>query len=448
MLLAGRAARGADAPVSYWREVRPIFIHSCVACHEPQKLKGKLNLTTYQGLRSGGKHGEGLVPGDPGKSLLITQVSGENPEMPEKGDPLRADEVAVLVRWVKEGAADDTPANALATTAPAPPSERPVYQLAPAIGALACSPDGEMLAVAGYHEILLHHADGSGLIARLSSASPRITSLVFSKDGATLMCAGGAPGMFGEIELWNVAERRRVKDFTISRDTLFGASFSPEGDRIGVGCADKTVHVIDVASGKEVLRGDLHSDWVLATCFTLDGSRLISGSRDKNLKLIPIASTQPAVDVNDAQEPITSLARHPSQDVVVVGGAQGGVRTYKVSDLQKRTEQKPDANKVRDMERQQGPVNAIVFSADGASIAMASTGEVRVYGFKDGNKLAGMGGHTGGVYGVAFSPDGKRVYTAGYDGNVRIFEVAGQKLVKTFMPVPLATTQPRTPESK
>ncbi len=78
--------------------------------------------------------------------------------------------------------------------------------------------------------------------------------------------------------------------------------------------------------------------------------------------------------------------RHPTLDVVACGGAQGTPRIYKVSELLKRTEAKPDPNLVRAMERQPGPANAIAYSADGAMMAVAST-EVRIYGSKDGNRV-------------------------------------------------------------
>ena len=60
--------------------------------------------------------------------------------------------------------------------------------------AVAFSPDGQFLAVSGYHEVLLHKGDGSGLVARLVGLSERIQSLAFAPDGKTLAVAGGLQG--------------------------------------------------------------------------------------------------------------------------------------------------------------------------------------------------------------------------------------------------------------
>jgi WD40 repeat protein len=75
------------------------------------------------------------------------------------------------------------------------------------ITALRFSPDGQFLAVSGYHEILLHRSDGSGLVARLIGQSERIQSLAFSPDGRYLAASGGTPGQFGEVQIWNCDRR-------------------------------------------------------------------------------------------------------------------------------------------------------------------------------------------------------------------------------------------------
>src|SRR6476646_10617320 len=48
---------GAEVPVSYYQDLVPILKRSCTGCHHPGKLKGQLDLTTYESLKKGGKHG-------------------------------------------------------------------------------------------------------------------------------------------------------------------------------------------------------------------------------------------------------------------------------------------------------------------------------------------------------------------------------------------------------
>jgi mono/diheme cytochrome c family protein len=439
LLLAASIARPAGAStVSFSRDVQTILNQNCISCHRPEKRKGKLDLTSFAAIDAGGKNGEIIVSGEPKESALVTMVSGDHPEMPSKGDPLTAVQVNLLTRWVAEGAANDTPAAAATATGSGRAERPPVYAVAPMISAIAWSRDGGTLIVGGYHEVLLHHADGSGLIARLPSHAAKITSLAFSIDGSQLLAAGGLPGGAGQIDVWHWQDRQLTHDFMIpGGDTLFGANFSRDGSRIAFGCADRTVRVISARDGKEKFRFDAHSDWALGAAFTLDGSRVASAGRDKNLKTFPIASTQPADDVNDAIDPFTCLVRHPTQDWVACGCANGSTRIYHITGLLQRTDQKRDPNLVKQLDQRPGPVNAVAFSADGKRLATAGVKDVLVYQQEDWKKIASLTGFDGPVFAVAFSPDGLHLATAGYDGKVRIFDLATQKLQESFVPVPL-----------
>ena len=100
----GMSVSAQDKPVSFEKDIVPIFKASCISCHKPDKKKGKLDMTTYADLMKGGKQGVPVKAGDPAKSLMVEMISGSEPEMPEKGDPLKPEQVALISRWIKEGA--------------------------------------------------------------------------------------------------------------------------------------------------------------------------------------------------------------------------------------------------------------------------------------------------------------------------------------------------------
>ena len=124
---------------------------------------------------------------------MITPVDGEA-EMPQGKPPVTESEVELIRQWIAQGAKDDTPSSARRQFDLESP---PTYSMPPVITSLDFSPDGKLLAVAGYHEVLLHKADGSGLIARLIGVSERIESVCFSPDGKHLAVTGGLPGSHG-----------------------------------------------------------------------------------------------------------------------------------------------------------------------------------------------------------------------------------------------------------
>jgi WD40 repeat protein len=439
-LLVSVASRAAEppAPVSYYRDLVPILKRSCTGCHHPGKLKGELDLTTYGAFGKGGKHGASFVAGDPQKSRVIEEISGEEPNMPREGDPLTADEVALFERWVREGSKDDTPADAGSFKLTGPP----VYNVAPVITAMAISPEGNALAVSGYHEVVLHKSDGSGIIGRLVGESPRLESLAFSPNGKQLVAVGGAPARLGELQVWDVDNLKLLNAYKVSIDSLYGVSFSPDGEKVAFGCADKTVRILRVSDGRELIKFDNHSDWVLSTTFTLDGTRLLSGSRDRAMKLIDVANGQFIDDINKLLEPVMCIARHPKEDVVAYGGELGTPRIYRMSENQGRTAANNDVNLVREFERQPGPVCSIAYSPDGNTIAVGNVnGEVRLYKTGDGSRVATLKENRGAVFALKFHPARNQLFTGGYDGKVRIFEVPEGKLVNAFDPVPIQAGQ-------
>lgn len=94
----------AAAGTSYAKDVAPILKAACGTCHDAKNKKGKFELTSYDTLKKGGKGGAGFVAGDPDKSILIKEISGDKPDMPKKGDALKKDQVDLIAKWIKEGA--------------------------------------------------------------------------------------------------------------------------------------------------------------------------------------------------------------------------------------------------------------------------------------------------------------------------------------------------------
>ncbi len=426
----------AEAPVSFHRQVVPILQRHCQGCHQPAKANGKLNLTTYEALRRGGSAGPLIEPGKPDGGSLMENITGQPAAMPPNAPALGQGDVALIARWIAQGAGDDTPPTAVdAIDADHPPA----YAAPPVITALAFSPDGATLAVSGYREVLIHKGDGSGLVARLVGQAQRVEGLAFSPDGATLACVGGSPGRFGEVQFWDPKAGKLKGALRSTYDTLYGGAFSPDGARFAFGCADNSARVVEVKDLKEVLKVDSHSDWVFGTAYSKEGKHLITLGRDGALKLIEGATGSFVDDIGKNYGELKVLARSPKDDTVAIGGDERIPRLYKVFRTQARDPNYTDFNLLRAFEAQPGPISALAFAPDGATLAVGgSGGQARLYKVLDGSRVATLPGHQGGIYALAFAPDGSRVATGGFDGTVRIFAVADGKLVASFIPVPIA----------
>jgi hypothetical protein len=115
----GAHATGSPDDLAFFeRKVRPLLVNRCQNCHstKAKKKRGGLLLDSRTALLAGGDSGPAVVPGQPGKSLLVQAVTYDHPtlHMPPAGK-LPAQEVALLAEWVRRGAAFPGPA----ATAPA-----------------------------------------------------------------------------------------------------------------------------------------------------------------------------------------------------------------------------------------------------------------------------------------------------------------------------------------
>jgi uncharacterized membrane protein len=97
--------------------VQPIMEQNCVSCHNPDKLKGELNLETIAGHLAGGELGPAVVPFDVDASELLFRVTlpedDEEFMPPDEKTPLTDDEVSLIAWWIEQGASADQTVGAL-----------------------------------------------------------------------------------------------------------------------------------------------------------------------------------------------------------------------------------------------------------------------------------------------------------------------------------------------
>ncbi len=473
------AADVQNKPVSYYKDIRPIFQANCQGCHQPAKARGGYVMTDFKKLLAGGeKDGVAIVPGDASKGSLLDQITPKDgqAEMPKNKPPLHELEIALVRRWISEGAKDDTPADAKKHFDAANP---PSYSRLPVVASVDLSPDGSLIAVAGFHEILLHKTDGSGIAARLIGMSERVQSVRFSPDGKRLAAAAGDPGRLGEIQIWDVASKELKLAAPVGWDTLYGVSWSPDNAKVAFGCPDNTVRAIDASNGKQILQMGSHNDWVLETAFNAAGDHVISVGRDMTAKLSELES-QRFIDNITSITPgalrggINSVDRHPVDNTVVVGGADGAPQLFQIFRTSAR-KIGDNANLIRKHSELPGRIFAVRVSGNGkrfiAGSALNGSGAVAVYPLSaeddqpadikairakdpqqrtgEENKkltdynetfskpIARLDLPQSAIYAVSLNQDGSLAAAAGSDGIIRILDPSGN-LKREFPAAPVS----------
>ncbi|MEX1041404.1 MAG: c-type cytochrome domain-containing protein [Pirellulaceae bacterium] len=431
--------------ISYFKQIRPILQANCQGCHQPAKRGGDYEMTQFETLLAGGESGEpAIVAEQPDASYLmelITPVEGEA-QMPQGKPPLKQDQVALIGKWIEQGATDDTPESAKARYNQENP---PVYAAPPVLTSLDISPDGAIIAVSGYHEVLLHNSQGTEIVGRLVGMSERIESVKFSPDGTKLAVAGGSPGRMGELQVWDVAQRELLFSASVTYDTIYGASWSPDGGLIAVGCGDNTVRAFKAEDGTQVFFNGAHEDWVFSTVFSVDGKNLVSVGRDMTARLHEVA-TQRFIDNITSITPgalkggLHAVARHPTKDEVLLGGADGIPKLYQMF----RTKDRKigdDFNLIRAFPAMPGRVYDVGFNAEASRAVACSSfngvGHVHVVDVEKGTLLKELEGPLPATYTVRFDPTGKTIFSGGFDGTIRVHDAETGELLRQFSATPV-----------
>src|ERR1700682_110639 len=77
LLGTGASLHAQSPPPSFARDVKPLFARYCVECHNPEKLRGGLNLESFKALEQGGDNGMVFVGGKPDESRIVLQGEGK-----------------------------------------------------------------------------------------------------------------------------------------------------------------------------------------------------------------------------------------------------------------------------------------------------------------------------------------------------------------------------------
>lgn len=106
LLALNAVAYAADKPVDFEKQIKPILQQHCVDCHGKDERQSGLRLDFGRMVLAGGDRGPSIIPGKSQDSIMVQALEGrgEVAAMPEEGDRLSKVEIALIRRWIDEGA--------------------------------------------------------------------------------------------------------------------------------------------------------------------------------------------------------------------------------------------------------------------------------------------------------------------------------------------------------
>ena len=385
--------------LTYDDHIRPLLENKCFSCHNPDKKKGGLELTSYSGLMNGGSGGVVVDSGNPQASRLWTCSSKkEEPYMPPEGAPLEAKDLALLSKWIAGGVLQAKGSVAKKSNRPkvdltfaggagkpTGPVARPenvllepviVTPRTSAVIAMAASPWTSLLAVAGQKQILLYDTDTHELAGILPYPEGYARSLKFSANGSLLVMGGGRGGKIGHAIVWDVKTGKRITEIGKEFDQVMSADISPDHRKVVLATNAKKVKCFDVTTGEQLYLISKHTEWVTGADFSPDGVLLATSDRNGN---------------------------------VFVWEADNGGEFYNLG-------------------QHKGSVTDLAWRADSNILASCSAdGVIMTWEMKTGKQVASWGAHGGNVQSVSFTPDG-RLLSCGADGTTAMWSIEGKRL--------------------
>lgn len=379
---APATAPAATAPAS--RPAQPvsaaltILKQNCFACHNPEKKKGGLVLTSRELALKGGENGAVIVPGKAETSSLVQALAADaETHMPPK-EQLDEQQIAAIRQWVDAGAAWDERALAAAAVESPPPTQfRPLPAAYQPVLAIATAPGGKMLAVGRGSRVFIHDltkperpilrvlegprdavqslawsSDGRRLAAgdfgrvlvwnfedadaaeppkpvELEGIVGRVTAIAFLADGDELIAADGRAGSSARLQKFKLpATRPQATVDAAHADSILALAIDHDGKTLASAGGDRVVRLWDVATLTERGKLEGHSGRVTAVVFSPDGKLLASGGADRDMKVWDVQTRERKINVGPHPAPITAIAWFADEQIAVAC-EDGSVRLNK-----------------------------------------------------------------------------------------------------------------------
>jgi RNA polymerase sigma factor (sigma-70 family) len=292
------------------------------------------------------------------------------------------------------------------------------------IARVTFSPDGRRVATASWDgAVCLWDAAGGALLRRWDLFGP----LAFTADGKTLVCGGWGDG---KVHLLDLASGKEIRRFQAHAEGIWDLCLSHDGKVLATAGMDEFLRLWDPATGRQLQDfGGKQKAAVLHVALTPDGKRLAATSFDHAVRVWDAASGKLVREHREADN-LGGLAMSADGKLLAWSGFDGGKPSIRVCDL-------VTLRPVCRLDGHGDPLGGLAFAPDGRSLLWGGQFRPELYLFEvaTGQLRRKFSGHKGHLSCVACSPSGRLMASGGSDGCVLIWGAAGQR--QPTAPTPL-----------
>jgi DNA-binding beta-propeller fold protein YncE len=250
--------------------------------------------------------------------------------------------------------------------------------------------------------------------AEIKGHDALVYSIAFSPDGKVLASAG----FDSIVKLWEFPAGKLQRDLKGHTGAVYCVAYSKDGTMLASASLDKTIRLWNPADGKPIRELKGHTDIVDSVAWSPDGKLLASGSGDKSVRLWNPEDGKETKKLGSHAKSVYAVAFSPDGKYLASGGADNLVKVYDVA----------AAKELKQLKGHEDPVTGLLFTADSKSIVSISQDRtVRIWDVEAGKETKKLGPTEDDLYGIALSPDGKAVATSGYAGWVKVWDLEAGK---------------------